>query len=79
MRFPRVVVVVPLVVGLLSGAVGLSQPGPAAVPPQDKGKMMLTVFLKHDQSKTLGQIQKELQATGFAQKFPPPGVEVVSW
>ena len=76
MRFPRVVVVVPLVVGLLSGAVGLSQPGPAAVPPQDKGKMMLTVFCI---AKTLGQIQKELQATGFAQKFPPPGVEVVSW
>jgi hypothetical protein len=80
MRFPRVVVVVPLVLGLLGGAVGLSQTqGPASVPPQDKGKMMLTVFLKHDQSKTLGQIQKELQATGFAQKFPPPGVEVVSW
>jgi hypothetical protein len=79
-RFPREVVVVSLVLGLLGGAVGLSQPlGPAALPPQDKGKMMLTIFFKHDQSKTLGQIQKELQATGFAQKFPPPETEVVSW
>jgi hypothetical protein len=80
-RFPRVMVVsFPLVLGLLVGAVGFSQPpAPAAVPPQDKGKMMLTIFLKHDQSKTLGQIQQQLQASGFAQKFPPPGVEVVSW
>jgi hypothetical protein len=80
-RFPRFrVVAFPLAVALLAGAVALSQPeGPAAVPSLDKGKMMLTIFLKHDQSKTLGQIQHELQATGFAQKFPPPGVEIVSW
>ncbi len=78
-RFLRVsLVVCPL--AFLVAAVGLSQPSsPAAVSPQDKGKVMLTIFLKHDQSKTLAQIQQELQATGFAQKFPPPGVEVVSW
>ncbi len=76
-RLTRVTLVAcPLALGLLLGAVGLSQP-PA--PAQDKGKVMLTIFLKHDQSKTLGQIQQQLQATGFAQKFPPPGVEVVSW
>ena len=44
-----------------------------------EGEMMLTVFLKHDQSKTLGEINKELDATGFWKKFPPEGVEVVSW
>jgi hypothetical protein len=78
-RFLRALLVVcPL--AFLVAAVGLSQPSsPAAVSPQDKGKVMLTIFLKHDQSKTLAQIQQELQATGFAQKFPPPGVEVVSW
>jgi hypothetical protein len=80
-RLARVTVVAcPLALGLLVGAVGLSQPPtPPVVPAQDKGKVMLTIFLKHDQSKTLGQIQQQLQATGFAQKFPPPGVEVVSW
>jgi len=80
-RLPGVTVLaIPLALVLLVGAVGLSQPpSPAAAASADKGKMLLTIFLKHDQSKTLGQIQQELQATGFAQKFPPPGVEVVSW
>ena len=41
--------------------------------------MMLTIFLRHDQSKTLGEIQKQLEAAGFVKKFPPAGVEVVSW
>lgn len=80
-RFPpTAVVVVVFSVALLVGAVGLGQTHPpAAVPLQDKGQLMLTIFLKHDQSKTLGDIQKQLQETGFAQKFPPAGVEVVSW
>lgn len=46
---------------------------------QPKGTMMLTIFLKHDQSKTLDEIEQHLQQTGFHQKFPPPGTEVVSW
>jgi hypothetical protein len=44
-----------------------------------KGIMMLTIFLRHDESKTLDQINQHLQQTGFAKNFPPPGVEVVSW
>lgn len=54
------------------------QPGSqsAAAP---KGTMMLTIFLRHDQSKTLDQIEDHLKETGFREKFPPPGVEVVSW
>lgn len=42
-------------------------------------EFLLTVFLKHDQSKTLEQLQAELEETGFWQKFPPEGIEVVSW
>jgi multidrug efflux pump subunit AcrB len=73
-------VVVPLALALLLGAAGLAQaPAASAVPAQDKGKMMLTIFLKHDQSMTLEEIQKHLEKTGFSQKFPPPDVEVVSW
>jgi hypothetical protein len=41
--------------------------------------MLLTIFLKHDQSKTLDKITEELGETGFWAKFPPEGAEVVSW
>ena len=41
--------------------------------------MLLTIFLRHDQSKTLDEINAQLDRTGFRQAFPPPGVEVVSW
>jgi len=41
--------------------------------------MMLTVMLKHDQSKPLAVIQAELERNGFWRRFPPEGVEVVSW
>ena len=48
-------------------------------PLQQKGMMMLTIFLKHDQSKTLDEIEQHLKQTGFTEKFPPPEAEVVSW
>ena len=41
--------------------------------------MLLTIFLKHDQSKPLGKINDDLKAQGFYKAFPPPGAEVVSW
>jgi hypothetical protein len=47
--------------------------------PQQKGMMMLTIFLKHDQSKTLDEINQHLKQTGFTGKFPPADAEVVSW
>lgn len=59
--------------------------GPAAPqPPAESGAaaqqtFMLTIFLRHDESKTLGQIQQHLKKTGFDQSFPPPGIEIVSW
>lgn len=42
-------------------------------------QFMLTVFLRHDQGKTLAEIGKHLEDTGFWKKFPPEGTEVVSW
>jgi len=42
-------------------------------------EILLTVFLKHDQSKTLDEINEHHEKTGFWKKFPPEGVEVVSW
>jgi hypothetical protein len=41
--------------------------------------MPLTIFLKHRQSMNLAEINHKLEATGFWRKFPPEGVEVVSW
>jgi hypothetical protein len=41
--------------------------------------LLLTIFLRHDQSKTLEQIQAHLKQTGFYKSFPPEGIEVVSW
>jgi hypothetical protein len=48
-------------------------------PLNEQNSFMLTVFLRHDQSKTLEEIREHLGKTGFWKKFPPEGVEVVSW
>jgi hypothetical protein len=45
----------------------------------DDGKIMLTVILRHDQSKTLDEIDDHLAKTGFFRNFPPDGVEIVSY
>ncbi len=41
--------------------------------------VMITIFLKHHQSMNLGEIGEKLTENGFWKKFPPEGVEVVSW
>ena len=41
--------------------------------------LMLTVFLKHDQSRPLGELKEQLAKQEFYKVFPPAGVEVVSW
>jgi hypothetical protein len=41
--------------------------------------LLLTVFLKHDQSRPLGELNAQLARQGFYKAFPPAGVEVVSW
>jgi hypothetical protein len=40
---------------------------------------LLTIFLRHDESKPLPKINEQLRAQGFFKTFPPPGIEVVSW
>ena len=41
--------------------------------------VLLTVFLKHDQSRPLAELNAQLAKQGFYKAFPPPGIEVVSW
>jgi hypothetical protein len=53
---------------------------PSAESPTGKpGMEMLTIFLRHDESKTVDQINQHLKETGWFEHFPPQGVEVVSW
>lgn len=42
-------------------------------------RVLLTVLLHHDQSKTLDEIMTHLRRTGFYRDFPPQGSEVISW
>src|SRR3979411_3499003 len=63
-----------------SGAVGQAPPAPAenAAPTADNA-VMLTIFLKHDQSRPLSELNAQLEKQGFYKAFPPPGIEVASW
>lgn len=40
---------------------------------------MLTVVLRHDQSRPNPDLQAQLVRQGFLRDFPPPGIEIVSW
>ncbi|MGI4983296.1 MAG: hypothetical protein ACRYGL_08200 [Janthinobacterium lividum] len=51
---------------------------PPPVPLND-GTFLLTIFLRHDESKPLPKINQQLTEQGYFKTFPPPGVEVVSW
>ena len=48
-------------------------------PPSPSDHVLLTVVLKHDQSKTLEEINKIQDESGFWAKFPPDGIQVESW
>lgn len=48
------------------------------VQPHDDA-ILLTIFLRHDQSKSLDEINAQLRRQDYYQKFPPPGIEIVSW
>ncbi len=41
--------------------------------------MLLTVLLRHDQSNNLDAIQTRLKEADWWERFPPEGVEIVSW
>jgi hypothetical protein len=47
--------------------------------PTPDNAVLLTIFLKHDQSRPLGELNAQLEKQGYYKAFPPPGVEVVSW
>ena len=57
----------------------VSAPAVGSATATPENAVLLTVFLKHDQSKTLAEINAALAKQGFYKAFPPPGIEVVSW
>ena len=62
----------------LPPAAAQAPPAAAAAAPQ-AGSFLLTVFLRHDQTKTVDQINEHLRQTGWYDKFPPEGVDIVAW
>ena len=55
-------------------------PTPADVlTPTADNAVMITVFLKHDQSRPLSELNAQLEKQGYYKAFPPEGIEVVSW
>ena len=56
---------------------GEGEGGPAPAP--EAAAMLLTVFLRHDETRTLDEIQAHLRRTGWYRRFPSPGVDLVSW
>jgi hypothetical protein len=55
------------------------QPPETTSPTGGPGETMLTVFLRHDETKTVDNINQHLKETGWFRDFPPDGVTVVSW
>jgi hypothetical protein len=57
-----------------------SPPAPAAnATPTPDNALLLTIFLKHDQSRPLSELNAQSERQGFYKAFPPEGIEVVSW
>jgi hypothetical protein len=75
----------PLLAAVLAGVLMFDPGARAQTTPADKAAptadnaVMITVFLKHDQSRPLSELNAQLEKQGYYKAFPPPGVEVVSW
>jgi len=63
---------------MFNSTTGAQTPIDNATPTPDNA-VMLTIFLKHDQSRPLAELNGQLEKQGFYKAFPPAGIEVVSW
>ncbi|MDO6560079.1 hypothetical protein Q4602_06940 [Paraglaciecola chathamensis] len=45
----------------------------------DSDKILVTVVLKHQQDKSLTELQQKMDENRFWQSFPPEGTEIDSW
>jgi hypothetical protein len=68
-----------LTTGPAAWAQTLDAPPAGAAAPTPDNAVMLTIFLKHDQSRPLPELNAQLARQGYYKAFPPAGTEVVSW
>jgi hypothetical protein len=73
-----------LAIAALAGALTFGSGAMAQTPtenatPTPDNAVMITVFLKHDQSRPLSELNAQLERQGYYKAFPPAGTEVVSW
>jgi hypothetical protein len=61
---------------LSAPAAAQAPPGPAGTP---SDYILLTVIMRHDQTKNLDEINALQMKSGFWAKFPPEGIEIESW
>jgi hypothetical protein len=61
------------------GAQTVAAPQASTATATPDNAILLTVFLKHDESRPLGELNAQLAKQGFYKAFPPAGMEVVSW
>jgi hypothetical protein len=64
---------------LTTPAFAQTAPAAATAVATPDNAILLTIFLKHDQTRPLGELNAQLARQGFYKAFPPQGVEVVSW
>jgi hypothetical protein len=74
---------VTIAAALSFGAAAKAQPAPSSTSESAAitadNAVMLTIFLKHDQSRPLSELNAQADKQGFYKAFPPAGIEVVSW
>jgi len=82
MRHKRVLLTAAAVLAtaMLFNAQGGAQTAPTeTTAPSPDNAVMITIFLKHDQSRPLSELNAQLEKQGYYKAFPPAGIEVVSW
>jgi hypothetical protein len=60
-------------------AYGQTPPPPDTSSATPDNAILLTVILRHDQSRPVGELNAQSKRQGFYTEFPPAGIEVVSW
>jgi hypothetical protein len=76
MKMTKIIVTTALF--LLIGSVSLAQEGPLTGPLQeDEDAFLLTVYLKHDQTMNISEINALAAQNRLDEIFPPEGVEIV--
>jgi len=68
-----------VIVLCVTAGVARAQTAAEAPPSLPKDYILLTIFLKHDQTKPLDEINKGLEQRNWYRDFPPAGVQVESW